>query len=353
MKTSLSLTITVLVACAGLAQPGSNPSPAPPDDSASPPPTIQPAGQVAPAPAKPSTPAPKRTAAPAPAARKSAEPTAPLVPGPATIRGSNVNIRGQAKLNSEVIARLNTGDSVTVIEEILLDQPAVDEPARWARIVFPTNAHVWVHTAFVDPTNKIVLPNRLNLRAGPGENYSIVGLLERGEPVHEILTQGNWTEIEAPTNAYAFVASLYLRQEMPATVAPVTPPPAAPPPASTPVMEPPPVASPPSAPALPEPSPPPAAPPAPGLAEPEAPPPPRIVAHEGVVRTTWSIQAPTKFALVDPATGRTVNYLYTTSTNLDLGRWRGYRVVVTGEEGLDERWRNTPVLTIQRIQVIE
>jgi len=26
---------------------------------------------------------------------------------------------------------------------------------------------------------------------------------------------------------------------------------------------------------------------------------------------------------------------------------------VTGEEGLDERWRNTPVITIQRIEVVE
>jgi hypothetical protein len=29
------------------------------------------------------------------------------------------------------------------------------------------------------------------------------------------------------------------------------------------------------------------------------------------------------------------------------------RIVVTGEEGLDERWRNTPVLTIQKIVVLE
>jgi hypothetical protein len=87
--------------------------------------------------------------------------------------------------------------------------------------------------------------------------------------------------------------------------------------------------------------------------EPEEPLPPRIVSHEGVVRSTWSIQAPTKFALVDPDSGRTVNYLFTTATNLDLGRYKGLRIVVSGEEGLDPRWKNTPVLTIQRIQVIE
>ena len=79
----------------------------------------------------------------------------------------------------------------------------------------------------------------------------------------------------------------------------------------------------------------------------------RVVSHEGVVRGTRSIQAPTKFEIFDPASGRSVDYLYSTTTNLDLSHYRGLRVVVTGEEGLDERWGNTPVITIQRIQVVE
>ena len=35
---------------------------------------------------------------------------------------------------------------------------------------------------------------------------------------------------------------------------------------------------------------------------------------------------------------RAINYLYTTSTNLDLSRYNGMRIIVTGEEGLAERW---------------
>jgi hypothetical protein len=85
----------------------------------------------------------------------------------------------------------------------------------------------------------------------------------------------------------------------------------------------------------------------------QEPPPPRIVSHEGVVRSSFSIQAPTRYELVSQDTHKTVNYLYTTSTNLDLGRYKGLHIIVTGEEGLDERWRNTPVITIQRIQVLD
>jgi hypothetical protein len=81
----------------------------------------------------------------------------------------------------------------------------------------------------------------------------------------------------------------------------------------------------------------------------EEPPPKRIVQREGFVRGTTSIQAPTRFELVSVDTHRTINYLYTTSPELDLSRYKGLRIIVTGEEGLDERWLNTPVITIERI----
>ena len=71
------------------------------------------------------------------------------------------------------------------------------------------------------------------------------------------------------------------------------------------------------------------------------------------MRGTTSIQAPTHFELVSPENGRAIDYLYTTSLNLDLRRYKGLRIVVTGEEGLEERWGNTPVITIQKIQVVE
>jgi hypothetical protein len=85
----------------------------------------------------------------------------------------------------------------------------------------------------------------------------------------------------------------------------------------------------------------------------EPPPPPRVVTHAGYVRHVTSIIAPTAYELYDEKTGTTINYLYTTTTNLNLSRYNGLHIIVTGEEGLAERWKNTPVLTIQRIHVVE
>lgn len=317
--------------------------------------------------------------------------TVPLVAGTASVVASNVNVRAQARLKSEVITRLTKGEQVTVLEEVTLNNSGPEEPSAWAKILLPASAHVWVNTAFIDATNKTVLPRRLNLRAGAGENYSVLGRLERGAAVSAVSTKGEWTEIEAPTNAYAFVAAQYLRQEAPGAAAPAattlaeapaattpapaatTPAPAVPPPTPTTVTEtsaiiPAPTETPATmhpaqAPATPPATETPAVTSAPAETAPttndaatpviEEPPPKRIVDREGVVRGTFSIQAPTHFELFSPETGRTIDYLFTSSPNLDLRRYKGLRIVVTGEEALEERWGNTPVLTIQKIQVLE
>jgi hypothetical protein len=77
------------------------------------------------------------------------------------------------------------------------------------------------------------------------------------------------------------------------------------------------------------------------------------VDREGIVRAFTSIQAPSDYKLVSADNGRTINYLYTTSTNLDLGRYLGLHIIATGEESLDRRWPNMPVLTLKRIVLVE
>ena len=111
---------------------------------------------------------------------------------------SNVNVRGQAKLKSEVVTRITKGQSVTVLEEIVRNNSGPDEPSAWAKIVLPPGAHVWVNTAFIDASNQTVMPKKLNLRSGPGENYSVIGRLQRGDAVKAVTTKGDWTEIEPP-----------------------------------------------------------------------------------------------------------------------------------------------------------
>ena len=134
-----------------------------------------------------------------------------LSPGAATIAGKNVNVRGKASFKGEVVTKLQNGDSVTVIEQVILSKPKAGEPSNWAKIAFPASAHVWVHSSYVT-AEKTVKPKKLNVRSGAGENYSIVGTLEQGAAVKEISTKGSWTEIEAPASAFAFVAAMFIQQ---------------------------------------------------------------------------------------------------------------------------------------------
>jgi len=318
MKMNCWLTLGVMLAMSAVAQNNTNTLP----------PIPAPSPAVAPA---PSTPAPAvepaQNAAPVKHKRKAAvakpisEPAVTLVPGPAEV-AANINARGQAGLKGEVVSHLKKGETVTVLDQINLDKHKVNEPAQWAKIALPSSTHAWVKSSYIDATSKTVLPKKLNLRAGPGENYSVLGVIERGTAVNEITTKGDWMQIDPPGNSYAFVAAMYLKQEAPAP---------APAPAPTPVPEPQTMATTPS--------------------EPTAPP-VRVVSHEGVVRGVGSPVAPTKYELYDPATDVNINYLYTTSPSLDLSRYVNMRIIVTGEEGLDTRWKDTPLINIQSIQVI-
>jgi len=274
--------------------------------------------------------------------------TVPLTPGMAEVVATHVNVRGQARLKSEVVTRVNKGDQVMVIEEVVRNNSGPDEPSAWAKILLPTGAHVWAYADYIDATNSSVRASKLNLRSGPGENYSVLGHLQRGDAVKQLNTKGKWVEIESPTNVFAFVAAQYLKQETPAATN-------AEPIASTaPVNEPPTVATAPGeTPVMPAPGDAAATTNVPATAAVEEPPKPRIVEREGIVRGMTSIQAPSHFELISPDNGKAIDYLYTTSPELDLRRYKGLKIIVTGEEGLDERWQNTPVLTIQKIQVVE
>src|SRR5277367_1844109 len=168
MKTNCWLILGTMIAASAIAQDNTN---ALPDMPA---PVTSPAAEVAPTPAAVDTSAP--VAAPVKhkkrAAKKIFEPTVTLVPGPASVTVSNVNVRAQAGLNGEFITHLFKDDSVTVLDQINLSKHAADEPSQWAKISYPTNAHVWISARYVD-TNDTVTSKKLNMRAGPGENYSV------------------------------------------------------------------------------------------------------------------------------------------------------------------------------------
>jgi len=97
----------------------------------------------------------------------------------AVVKKNRVNVRAQATPNSEVITQLKKGETVIVLEEIAARKPKRGEPAKWAKIQLPPNTPVWVYAPYIETTNNTVNIKRLNLRAGPGERFSIIGRIEQ------------------------------------------------------------------------------------------------------------------------------------------------------------------------------
>jgi hypothetical protein len=329
----------------------------------------------------PGAPAPAPETAPAAAKKKPSRIRKKVVlnpPAAATVNKNNVNVRGQASFRGEVLGHLQKGGTVAVLEQITLNRAAAnDEPAEWARIAMPSDIPVWVKDDYVDAASKTVKARRVHLRGGPGENYSVVGLLEKGAAIKEIKREKGWVAVEAPTNAYAFVAAEFLDMQPPP--APVVTPPApapAPPVVNVATPEPPVAATNEPAVVAPAPAPEPVVAPAPAQTDqelealrhaiaaapaPVSPPsesaatnepaPPRIVTREGFVRRAFNIQASSDFELHDIQSGTLIDYLEP-QPGQNFKIFVGTRVTVTGPEGMDPRWPRTPVLKVQSVDLM-
>lgn len=371
MKMKHGLMVALMISTAAMAQDATNaPAPLPAPGPATPAPLPTPAPAPSPVDASVAAATNQPTAKKAKKSSKKKDTSKkaltarPIVEVPdfadnetAVAKQNNINIRGQAHINSEVVGHLKQGEPVTVMKMVTLKHPKTDEPAKWAQIAMPAGTHVWVNGTFLD-TNQTVSASKLNVRSGPGENYSVVGTLKKGETVKALNVKGDWAEIDAPANSYAFVAAHLLARQTNAPEQVATATPVAPPVTNT-VENPTPIApangtptntvattetpTPTVTPNVPAPAPPPV----------DETPAKRIVQREGIVGGTVSIQAPTHYELESLDDGRPMDYLYTTSTNLKLDNYKGLTVLVAGEEALDERWPNTPVITIQKIQVVK
>jgi hypothetical protein len=309
----------------------------------------------------------------------------------AVARADRVLVRSRPSLKGEVVTRLERGQRVLVFEEGLPPLLAGDTVTEWVRIELPAGARVWVAAEYVDPAGGVVLARLLNVRAGPSEDYAVLGRVARGAKLSVVGGTNGWLEVLAPPGLSGYVAA-HLLEPSPPRPAPSpepaapepTPPPreaapagAAPPQESpapkTPPAETPPATVPPGpaadpevppasetprhpAPAtLPPPAPSPTTPPpvADAAAEPAAlPPARRVVQREGIVRATRSIQAPTWYELRGTDTGARLNYLLPADPGPDLRPFRGKRVRVTGEEFLDAGWA-TPLLRVEKILLTE
>ena len=114
-----------------------------------------------------------------------------------SIMGNDVNIRAGQDNNFEVIFQVNEGDKIIVL----------GKEGGWYKIQVPEGAFAYVHQNFLDvEMNKgKAKGDNVNLRAGAGTNYTILGQVNEPDTVEVVDKIDDWYMVKPPQSAAAWV----------------------------------------------------------------------------------------------------------------------------------------------------
>jgi len=116
----------------------------------------------------------------------------------------DVDVKAGGNINFESICKLNKGEKVVVIEK----------KYDWFKIQLPEKAICYIHSDYVKKEGESsiaeVTANRVNLRAKPGQNYTILSQLNKGNKVRISKRVNEWYEINAPQNCFGWVHDKFL-----------------------------------------------------------------------------------------------------------------------------------------------
>ncbi|MFH1202293.1 MAG: SH3 domain-containing protein [Candidatus Omnitrophota bacterium] len=123
------------------------------------------------------------------------------------INGKDVNVRAGANINFEIITKLNKGDFVEVLSKSF----------DWYKIKLPKDSSCFVNKSYVlienDNSGKINA-NRVNIRAKPTVNSTILGQFNKNDNADILAKEGNWYKIGVPNNCFGWVNVKYISYYM-------------------------------------------------------------------------------------------------------------------------------------------
>lgn len=161
--------------------------------------SIPPLTDALPPPAQPPTPVAAET------------PASPEDPKPARIAGGRVNVRAGPNTQYESVAVLTTGTPVTV----------VSKHGEWYKVVFPADQLASIHKNFVTAeitgdipeagTPGVVNQDAADVHAYYWDRSTVVGRMNKGDPVTIRQERGQWYRIDAPPSARAYIFAEYVR----------------------------------------------------------------------------------------------------------------------------------------------
>jgi SH3-like domain-containing protein len=242
-----------------------------------------------------------------------------ITSGRATVLKDKVNVRARADKNSELVAQVNKGDAVEVL----------DRKGDWLRVTLPATAKCFVASKYVQ--NGAVTADAINVRCGPSTNYRDVGKLAKGEKVEVVDAKGEWTQIKPTAHCAGWIAAEFVEIAVPTpTPAPiqtseiVTPPVSLSPVVSGPL----------------------------GTVETSTETETHYVVKDGYLAGAKDTKTPGSYALMTPnVDGRDYIIAYLDAPQMDLARYDGKHVRILG----NQRWKHDeryPTIAVERVDMV-
>lgn len=126
-------------------------------------------------------------------------------------KGAHINVRSGGNLNYEVLTRLEDGQEVIVLREVL----------GWFEILPPEGVCLWIHQSFVKDNQ--IMTDSVNIRSRPSLESSVNAQMSRGETIEPILQEGEWLKIKPPAGARSWVNKDYVIYDRPYEMVPENP----------------------------------------------------------------------------------------------------------------------------------
>lgn len=131
-----------------------------------------------------------------------------------TVTGDNLRVRGKPAFVGEALTTVDAGTKLDVYEVVTRSNVPEGEPAKWLKVRLPEEVDVWVSGLYIDKATYTVTASELRMRGGPGEEYSVLGMIPNGEKVKVVEIRESWMKIKNPGNATGYVAASYVDYQL-------------------------------------------------------------------------------------------------------------------------------------------
>lgn len=127
------------------------------------------------------------------------------------INDDSVNIRSGAGINFEILRKMDKDELILVLESNL----------DWYKIKLPRNSKAYIYNKFIkmsDNTYGYINSDSVNIRAGKGTNFNVIGQLNKNDLVEVIEQDNEWSQIFSDTNCFAWAHKDFVNNHGPASI---------------------------------------------------------------------------------------------------------------------------------------